>query len=85
MTKPQNKSAVAAMERFLYLCAGALSIGFGIFRNSTSSDAFPMWKRALVIASGLFLAYCGSMYYFPRNRRRRERLDAFLNEEEREP
>jgi hypothetical protein len=57
-------------------------VGFSGWNPAGVVVAF--WRRALANVAGLFLVYCGSMYYLPWNRRKRVELDRHLDETERE-
>jgi hypothetical protein len=66
------------------ICAGIAIATFGIIGRSVNGDELVLWRRSLAIGGGLFFVYCGSMYYFPKNRQKRGGLDRLLDEAERE-
>ena len=63
-------------------CAGIVLVVVALAK--TMPLPYPIWRRLAVLAIGLFFIYCGSMYYFPKNRQLREELKQDLDQLERE-
>jgi hypothetical protein len=69
--KPDGK----AFRRILWICCGVLFIVLGLIGWSPGPTPLPLWRRAIGVAGGIFFIYVGSMYYFPKNRKRRDELN----------
>ncbi|MBV9302028.1 MAG: hypothetical protein JOY62_01940 [Acidobacteriaceae bacterium] len=68
------------MKRVIYIAIGLVLIGLGAFTRTINGSQIQPWRRVLLISGGLFVFYCGVMYYLPRYRRRRQELNDFLND-----
>jgi hypothetical protein len=77
-----RKDVIGHSKRVASACIGIALVGLGIFRQNMNGHPIPMWRRVLVVAGGFFFLYIASMYYLPKNRRRRAELDALLGEAE---
>jgi hypothetical protein len=80
-----SSKTLAHIKRVVYAFVGIGFLGLGIFGKTIDGTLMPATRRILLIAGGLFFLYIASMYYFPKNRRRRAELNALLDKaEERE-
>jgi uncharacterized membrane protein YuzA (DUF378 family) len=70
--------------RLFYILIGLVSAWFGLFVHTVQGHSLPPWRRVLIVLVGVFWVYCGSLYYFPSNRRKRAELNRLLDEAERE-
>lgn len=71
-------------RRVLYVVIGIGFVVFGTVGEDAHRTALPPSRRLVIIAGGLFFVYIGSMYYLPKNRRKRESLRRLLEEAEKE-
>ncbi|MGD1091400.1 MAG: hypothetical protein ABSB35_05320 [Bryobacteraceae bacterium] len=78
---PERLQIGATLTRAVYVCVGLAAIAVGLIGRGVNSDELSLWRRAGMIAGGLFFVYCGSMYYFPRYRKMRAELDRVLDED----
>jgi hypothetical protein len=76
----QKGQVGATLKRLFWISAGLGFIAVGLFRERSNGEPLALWRRLLVIAVGLFLVYCGSMYYLPKHRKLRAEQDRMLNE-----
>lgn len=60
-----------ATKRALLVTAGLAGVVIAILGRSPWTPQVSMWRRFLAFGLGLFLAYCGAMYYLPKYRRMR--------------
>ena len=70
---------LATLQRFFWLSAGIVFIA-GLIGVGPAHTQLPPWRRVIAGVAGLFFVYCGSIYYLPEYRRRREELDKELDE-----
>lgn len=82
MASSSRKDVTGHIKRLTYGCIGLVLIGLAVFRQSINGLPTSVWRRLLGVAGGLFFLYGASMYYFPKNRRRRAELDTLLDEAE---
>jgi hypothetical protein len=74
----------AALKRSVYVCIGLAFLAAGLTGWSANGGEVGLSRRAVGIGGGLFFVYCGSMYYFPKYRKRRAELNRLLDEADRE-
>jgi hypothetical protein len=72
----------ASLKRMFYICVGLVVLTIGLIGRIPYGSDLPLWRRALGIVGGLFFIYIGSMYYFPKYRKKRAELDRILDEAE---
>lgn len=70
--------------RLFWLCGGITLLALGLIGKGPDGLQVSLWRRAAVIAGGLFFIYVSLLYYLPKYRKMRKELDKDLDEIERE-
>ena len=81
MPVPKPK-LLKTLQRVFWILIGLALVALGVI--GIPLHPVSAWRRAIVVAGGLFFVYTNSMYYLPSNVKRREALSKELDELEKE-
>lgn len=71
---PKVVNRLSALRRLFGLGVGMIFIAVAVIGKGPNHTHISPFRRAIVGMAGLFFAYCGSLYYLPQYRRRREQF-----------
>jgi hypothetical protein len=77
---PRMAERLATLRRFFWLSVGIVFIAIGLIGIGPAHAQLSPSRRVIAGVAGLFFVYCGSLYYLPKYRKRREELDKELDE-----